>query len=293
MLFEIVIDSVEGAVAAQAAGAQRVELCQALVEGGLTPSLGLLQVVRQRVSLGVMVMVRPRGGDFCYTEAEFAVMQQDIAAAKAAGADGIVLGLLLPDGRVDVERARALVARARPLPVTFHRAFDMTRDAGEALEALCDLGIERVLTSGQHATALEGKELIARLVQQAGERITILAGGGVSAENVAEIVSSTGVREVHFGGSKQVDSPMTFRNTHCAMGKAYQPQSPGRGTHAGGDGGGRAGCPACPYFPSPPASRYSNSPSSSRPLSTLNRILTRSTGFSPVTPPLWPLIYRR
>ena len=223
MIFEICIDSVEGAVAAQAAGAQRVELCDNLVEGGTTPSYGMVQVACRKADIAVNVIVRPRGGDFVYTAAEFEVMQADIQAAKAAGAAGVVIGLLQPDGRVDMERTRALVELARPLSVTFHRAFDMSRDPAEALEALCSLGIDRILTSGQKATAMEGLECIARMVKLAGERIIIMAGGSVNASNVARIIAGTGVREVHFAARKVVESPMTYRNPGCFMGKAYQP----------------------------------------------------------------------
>lgn len=223
MLYEVCIDSVEGAIAAQNAGAQRVELCDNLVEGGTTPSLGMLQLVREQVSIGVNVIIRPRGGDFCYTKLEMEVMRRDILAAKAAGADGIVLGLLLPDGSIDIERTRQLVELAHPLPVTFHRAFDLCHAPAEALEALVSLGVARLLTSGQKKTALEGAECIAQLVAQAGERLTILAGGGITAENLPTLVKATGIRECHFSARRAVDSPMTFRNPDCFMGKAYQP----------------------------------------------------------------------
>jgi copper homeostasis protein len=223
MIFEICIDSVEGALAAQAAGAQRVELCDNLVEGGTTPSLGMIQVACHKAAIAVNVIIRPRGGDFVYSGLEYEVMQADIQAAKAAGANGVVIGLLLPDGTVDVERTRRLVELARPMSVTFHRAFDLSRDPAEALEALCSLGIDRLLTSGQKADAQEGRECIARMVQQAGERIIVMAGGGITAGNVAGIISATGVREVHFAARKKLESPMTFRNPGCFMGKAYQP----------------------------------------------------------------------
>jgi copper homeostasis protein len=223
MIFEVCIDTVEGAVAAQAAGAQRVELCDNLVEGGTTPSLGMIQVVRGAVTMGVNIIIRPRGGDFYYSEHEFAVMKADILAAKAAGADGVVIGLLNRDGSVDIERTRELAALARPMRVTFHRAFDMTRSPAEALEAICALGIDRVLTSGQKDSALKGMPCIAKLVEQAGERTIILVGGGVNADNVAQIVAGTGVKEVHFGASRIVESPMEFRNPGCTMGKDYQP----------------------------------------------------------------------
>ena len=223
MIFEVCVDSVEGVLAAQQAGAQRVELCDNLVEGGTTPSLGVVRVARRRAALAVYVIVRPRGGDFVYTEAEFEAMQQDILALKQEGVDGVVLGLLRSDGSVDVERTQALVELARPLRVTFHRAFDLSREAGEALEAVCSLGIERVLTSGQAATALEGAACIAGLVRQAGERVIILAGGGITAGNAAAVVAATGVRELHFAARKTVGSTMTFRRPGVSMGKVYQP----------------------------------------------------------------------
>ena len=223
MLFEICIDSVEGALAAQAAGAQRVELCDNLVEGGTTPSIGMLQMVRESVGIAVNVLIRPRGGDFCYSELELEVMRRDILAAKQAGADGVVLGVLQPDGRVDAERTRALAAAARPLSVTFHRAFDLCRDPAEALETLCGLGIERLLTSGQRNSALEGVECIASLVKQSAGRIVILAGGGVNAQTLPAILAGSGVSEVHFSARKSVESPMQYRNPGTFMGKAYSP----------------------------------------------------------------------
>src|SRR5512142_2116911 len=152
MIYEVCIDSVEGAIAAQQGGAQRVELCDNLVEGGTTPSLGTIRLARQRVSIGVNVIIRPRGGDFYYSSLEFEVMRQAILAAKEAGADGVVIGLLLPDGRVDADRTRALVELARPLSVTFHRAIDLCRDSAEALEDLAGIGVDRILTSGRQAT---------------------------------------------------------------------------------------------------------------------------------------------
>ncbi len=223
MIFEVCVDAVEGAVAAQAAGAQRIELCDNLVEGGTTPSLGMLQVCRQSVAIDINVIIRPRGGDFCYSDLELEVMRRDILAARDAGANGVVIGLLIPDGSVDLERTRLLVAAARPMSVTFHRAFDLVRDPAQALEDLFSLDIERILTSGQMPTALEGAGNIASLVRQADGRMIILAGGGINENNVAAIVAQTGVTEVHFAARKTVDSPMTFRNTNVLMGKAYQP----------------------------------------------------------------------
>ncbi len=181
LLFEICIDSVDGAVAAQQGGAQRVELCDNLVEGGTTPSIGTIRLARANIAIGLNVIIRPRGGDFCYTPLEFEVMRQDILAAREAGADGVVIGLLQPDGRVDAARTRALVELARPLSVTFHRAIDLCRDPLEALEDLAAIGVDRILTSGCRPTALEGAEVIAGLVRRSNGRVVIMAGGGVTA----------------------------------------------------------------------------------------------------------------
>lgn len=223
MIFEVCVDSVEGALAAQAGGAQRVELCDNLVEGGTTPSLGMIQVARRHIAIGLQVIIRPRGGDFYYSDLEFEVMRQDILSAKAAGADGVVLGLLNRDGSIDLPRTQALVDLARPLNVTFHRAFDVCRDVEAALEGLCQIGIDRVLTSGQQPTASAGADCIARLVRQAGERIHIMAGGGINEANVAELARKTGVPEIHFSARQWIESPMQFQNRRCVMGKAYQP----------------------------------------------------------------------
>lgn len=216
---EVCVDSVASAVAAQEGGADRVELCQNLFEGGTTPSVGTIQAVRDRVELGLYVIIRPRGGDFHYSHEELDVMVRDIAAARAAGADGIVLGLLRPNGRVDGKRTHALIQEARPLPVTFHRAFDMTRDPFEAMEDLIDLGCERVLTSGQEASVLEGVDLISELVRKAKRRIIIMPGGGIHERNFSKIVKATRAREFHLTGSTRIESRMTYRNSKCFMGK--------------------------------------------------------------------------
>ena len=221
--FEVCVDSVESVVAAEQGGADRVELCSDLMEGGLTPSYGTLKVARARVAIGIMAMIRPRGGDFCYSEAELAAMSADLVMAREAGANGIVLGLLNPDGTVDRERTARLIDLARPLPVTFHRAFDMTRDPLEALEALIGLGIDRVLTSGQEPSVIEGLDPIAALVSQAAGRIVVMPGGGITARNVARVVSGTGVREVHFAALSPEDGRMRFRNPRVFMGGTLRP----------------------------------------------------------------------
>lgn len=219
VLVEVCVDSVESAIAAQAGGAARVEVCDNLFEGGTTPSAGMIRVVRQAITIGLHVIIRPRGGDFLYSDREMAVMRYDIEAAKAAGADGVVIGVLSSDGQVDRDRVTELVGLARPMRVTFHRAFDMTRDPFEALDVLIAAGIERVLTSGQEATAWEGIDLIKTLVRHAADRISIMPGGGVTERNVARIIAQSGVREIHTGGSVTIDSLMDYRNTKVGMGR--------------------------------------------------------------------------
>ncbi|MCW5850321.1 MAG: copper homeostasis protein CutC [Anaerolineae bacterium] len=219
---EVCVDSVESALGAQAGGADRVELCDNLMEGGTTPSAGTIAVARRVLQLGLQVMIRPRGGDFCYSDLEFESMQHDIEVAKSHGADGVVFGLLLPDGRVDVERTRRLVEQARPLSVTFHRAFDVARDPFEALEALIQMGVDRILTTGQEPTVLEGLDLITELVRVAGDRVIILAGAG-SKRVMQKVVAQSGVREIHIVAPRAVDSPMTYRHDRVFMGGELRP----------------------------------------------------------------------
>lgn len=223
ILVEVCVDSVQSALAAQEGGAQRIELCDNLVEGGTTPSAGTIDIVCTRLSIPVNVMIRPRGGDFLYSDLEFQIMQRDVEIAKQLGAAGVVIGLLKTDGTVDESRTAELVALASPLSVTFHRAFDMTREPFAALEALIALGIERVLTSGQEDSALEGLDLLAALVEKAGDRICIMAGGGIHQRNLTRIVSGSGVREVHIAPKTEVDSGMLYRNPNTYMGGTFRP----------------------------------------------------------------------
>ena len=219
VLIEVCVDSVASAMAAERGGAQRVELCSDLVEGGVTPSIGLLEAVRSKVSIAVHPIIRPRPGDFCYDDDEMAIMRRDIAMAKDAGADGIVLGLLRREGDVDVERTRELVELARPMSVTFHRAFDMAADLEKALEDICATGTDRILTSGGEQECIQGVETIADLVRRSRGRISIMACGGIRPQNAASIIADTGVSEIHVGLGTAVASSMLHRNPRVSLGK--------------------------------------------------------------------------
>ena len=222
MLIEVCVEGVDGALAAERGGADRVELCAGLLEGGLTPSIGTIREAVARLGIPVHVIVRPRGGDFLYSEAEFTAMRHDVAAIRAEGAAGVVIGCLHPDGTIDEPRATALVAAAtmdtpRPLAITFHRAFDMTPDPLAALDALVRCGIGRVLTSGQRPTAQDGLALLRRLVAHAAGRIVVMGCGALRPDTIAA-VARAGLTELHFSAPRQTDSPMVFRNPLLAMG---------------------------------------------------------------------------
>jgi len=202
VLVEACVDSVVSAIAAERGGARRLELCDNLFDGGTTPSAGMISAVKAAVKIPVFVIVRPRGGGFVYTREEVSVMRLDIEATRMLGADGVVVGVLTADGRVDEDQLRVLAETAGDLPLTFHRAFDLTRDQDEALETLMRQRIQRVLTSGGARTALEGVGAIAALVRRASGEIAIMAGGGVREESIQELVRRSGVREVHVRGTR-------------------------------------------------------------------------------------------
>lgn len=216
------MDDVAGVVSAREAGADRVELCCALFEGGLTPSAGTVETVRAVEGIDVNVLIRPRGGDFIYDRYEVRAMLRDVAIAAESGVHGVVVGALTEDGDVDVPLCRRLVKAAGGLSVTFHRAFDVARRPFEALEAIVGLGADRLLTSGQESSALEGAPLIADLVAAAGDRLIVMPGGGVNERNVRRILDLTGAGEVHFSARAAEESPARHRNPRVAMGGALR-----------------------------------------------------------------------
>jgi copper homeostasis protein len=223
MIFEVCVDSTAGVRAAKAAGAWRVELCADLMEGGVTPSRGMIRQARAIGGIGLHVIVRPRGGDFLYDDDELAVMRSDIETIKDEGADGVVFGLLTAAGEVDAARTRDLIALGRPLSVTFHRAFDMTRDPFQALDTLAALGVDRVLTSGQATSALEGLPLIAELVRRAGSRIVVMPGGGIGPGNIGRIVAAAKPKEIHFAALEPAAGGMEYRRPCVFMGGELRP----------------------------------------------------------------------
>lgn len=216
MLVEIVVYNFESAMRAQDGGADRVELCDNPAEGGTTPSTGMVELVRKNLSIDVYAMLRPRGGDFCYSSFEFHAMKRDLSQCQRASVDGVVFGILNPDGTLDRKRCQELIQRARPLKVTCHRAFDMSRDPFETLEHCIEAGFDRILTSGLQPQASLGAALIGELVRKAAGRISIMAGSGVNEQTVQEIVRQSGVREIHFSAAAHRDSLMQYRNPSIA-----------------------------------------------------------------------------
>lgn len=216
MNIEIVVYNIESAFKAQEGGADRVELCDNPSEGGTTPSYGVIDLVRQNLSIDVFVMIRPRGGDFHYNNYEFHSMKRDISQCQKLSVDGIVFGILNADGTIDKKRCKELIDKARPLKVTCHRAFDMARDPFEALEDCIEAGFDRILTAGQQAQAAKGAALIGELIKKAAGRIAIMPGSGVNENTVKEIVSVSGAKEIHFSATAFKESAMQFRNPQIA-----------------------------------------------------------------------------
>ncbi len=209
-ILEIAVFNIDSAMAAAQAGADRLELCENPQDGGTTPSYGFMKTVRELVSIPIFPIIRPHGGDFLYNESAYRVMQKDIALAKELGFEGVVLGLLNPDGTIDADRTAKLVALAYPMEVTFHRAFDRCIQPLEALETIIQTGCSRILTSGQQPNAFDAKGLIQQLVQQAADKIIIMPGSGVRASNIQALARFTGVQELHSSARKLVPSSMEF-----------------------------------------------------------------------------------
>lgn len=218
MLIEACVTSVQSAINAREGGALRVELCDNLIEGGTTPGPGTIKLARERLSIGLFVMIRPRGGDFCYSDLEFEIMKEDILAAKKLGADGVVSGILLPDGHIDIERMGVLKELAGDMEFTCHRAFDMTADKFKAMEAMIELGFDRILTSGGKNKAPEGKDLIRRLIVLANGRIVIMPGSGINEETIVDVRDHTGAKEYHVTGRNLYPGKMIYRNPDISMG---------------------------------------------------------------------------
>jgi copper homeostasis protein len=216
MTIEIVVYNIESALKAQEGGADRIELCDNPGEGGTTPSYGTIEAVRQNVNMDVYVMIRPRGGDFCYTNYEFHSMKRDISQCQKISVDGVVFGILNADGTIDKKRCKELIDKAKPLKVTCHRAFDMTRDPFEALEDCIEVGFDRILTAGQQAQALNGAELIGELIKKANGRIAIMPGSGVNENTVQHILEKSKATEIHFSATASRGSEMIYRNPNIA-----------------------------------------------------------------------------
>jgi copper homeostasis protein len=217
-LIEICVEGIDGFAAAQAAGADRVELCASLLEGGLTPSMGVVRQTLKIARIPFHVIIRPRGGDFLYSDLDHQTMLDDVRACRELGVAGVVFGCLTADGRIDEARMTELTQAARPMKVTCHRAFDMTREPVEAIEALVRCGVDRVLTSGQRDTGLEGIDVLRRTHEAARGRIVIMACGELDETNIAEVLRGSGADELHFAALHTVPSGMAFRNPHVGMG---------------------------------------------------------------------------
>ncbi len=228
--FEICANSVASCIAAQEGGADRVELCSGIPEGGTTPSFGMIRKARASIDIALNVIIRPRGGDFLYSLDELEEMIYDITTAKELGADGLVFGCLTKEGKVDKRAMSMLMDAAGATPVTFHRAFDHSADPLEALEDIIGLGCARILTSGCRPTAIEGSGLLAELVKVAGDRIIIMPGCGINENNIAEIARLSGAREFHFSAREPVESGMLVRNPDVTMGNEADPYATVRTT---------------------------------------------------------------
>lgn len=216
---EVCANSVESALNAQRAGANRIELCAGMPEGGTTPSFGQIAIARESLpQMTIHVIIRPRGGDFLYSNLEIQTMLKDIRMAKELQVNGVVLGCLTPDGEVDMKQMEVLMREAEGMNVTFHRAFDMCRNPHKALQDIIQLGCNRILTSGQHPTALKGIPLIKQLHEESNGQVIIMPGCGINPSNIRQIALETGTKEFHLSGRSNVESQMRFRNSNISMG---------------------------------------------------------------------------
>lgn len=215
---ECCVDSTASALAADRGGADRLELCGNLVIGGTTPSLSLFRSIREKSKIRIHALIRPRFGDFLYTEDEVRIMEQDIAGFRDAGAEGVVIGALTPDGRLDTEILKRLMAQSGSMHITLHRAFDMCRDAFEALETACELGIGTILTSGMQNSCTDGIPLLKELDRLAAGRLSIMACAGVNASVIKRLLTETDLHTFHMSGKQVVNSGMTYRNPQVSMG---------------------------------------------------------------------------
>lgn len=212
MKLEVIGFNIESCIAAQEGGAHRIELCSGPGEGGTTPSYAFIKAAREKLHIDLYVMIRPRGGDFLYSDEEFEIMKNDIAVCKQLSCDGIVTGILTSDGKIDVKRNRELIELAYPMQATLHRAFDRVANPTEALEEVIALGFERILTSGLQPRGVEGIEMLSQLVKQANERIIIMPGSGVNSENIISIAKGSGVTELHSSAGIYAKSKMQYQN---------------------------------------------------------------------------------
>lgn len=220
-ILEACVDSVESALEASRGGADRLELCGNLIIGGTTPSIALFRQIRKQCNIKIHILIRPRFGDFCYTEDEFEIICNEVQMFREAGADGIVIGILKEDGTLDLERMKRLMEIAGDMSVTLHRAFDVCRDPFETLENAKALGIHTILTSGQKNTCIEGKDLLKELVSRAGTEIDIMIGSGVNAEVIREMEVCTKARAFHMSGKITKESRMVYRNEEVNMGLPF------------------------------------------------------------------------
>lgn len=211
IVLEVCAFTIQSCMIAEKAGAVRVELCDNPVEGGTNPSYGTIRRVREKIGIRLYPILRPRSGNYCYDEDEFAIMREDIRVCRELGCDGISVGVQKIDGTIDIERMRRVVEWAYPMGVTCNRAFDAVPDPFQALEEIIDCGCERVLTSGQKASAPEGAAVLAKLVQQAANRISIMPGAGVRSSNIAQLIRDTGAREYHTSARKTIPNPLTWQ----------------------------------------------------------------------------------